>query len=142
MLTLLLLCFVSFVQPDIASRDLLARDRALVDAFLQNDQAAIRDLYATDAIVMPPNVPAISGHAKILPWAKEISGVLQAFAASPISAKISGDLAWIAGTYTMTVKLPDGKTADDRGKYLEVWRREEGRWRIVADMFNSDLPAR
>ena len=29
----------------------------------------------------------------------------------------------------------------DRGKYLEVWKKQaDGKWKVVADMFNSDLP--
>lgn len=27
----------------------------------------------------------------------------------------------------------------DRGKYLQIWRRENGEWRIAVDIFNSDL---
>lgn len=143
MLNILLLCLVSAVQANTPMLDeLIARDRALVDAFLTDDRAAIRDLYAADALVMPPKAPAITGHAAILAWAAQVSAALEAFAASPMHAKVSGDFAWVAGRYTMTVALEGGKTAEDRGKYLEVWRREGSRWRIVADMFNSDLPAR
>jgi ketosteroid isomerase-like protein len=29
----------------------------------------------------------------------------------------------------------------DRGKYCEVWRRQaDGKWKVSADMFSSDLP--
>ena len=143
MFTLILLSLLTAGAPQAAEHaDLLARDRALVDAFLKNDANAIQDLYAADALVMPPNATAIEGRAAIAPWAREISAVLAAFEASPIRVRVEGNMAWIAGRYTMTVKLPSGETANDTGKYLEVWRREGGTWRITADMFNSDLPAK
>jgi ketosteroid isomerase-like protein len=31
----------------------------------------------------------------------------------------------------------------DRGKYLAVWKKQaDGSWKIEADMWNSDLPAK
>ena len=30
----------------------------------------------------------------------------------------------------------------DRGKFVEVWKKQaDGKWKVVADIFNSDLPA-
>jgi ketosteroid isomerase-like protein len=35
-----------------------------------------------------------------------------------------------------------GKPINDRGKYLEVWEKQpDGKWKCVADMWNSDLAA-
>ncbi len=44
----------------------------------------------------------------------------------------SGDMAYDYGT--ATTRLPDGSTVE--GKYLVVWTREDGEWKIAADMFN------
>jgi ketosteroid isomerase-like protein len=52
----------------------------------------------------------------------------------------SADLAWVSGTYEVTMNDPTGKPIHDRGKYLEVWKRQpDGNWRCGADMWNSDL---
>ena len=51
-----------------------------------------------------------------------------------------GDLAYVRGTYTMTLH-PDGapEPVEDAGKYLEIRRKQsDGSWLYVADMFNSD----
>ena len=54
----------------------------------------------------------------------------------------SGDMAYVSGTYTFNVKDAGGKTMKDRGKYLEVWKRQaDGSWKCSADAWNSDLPA-
>jgi ketosteroid isomerase-like protein len=30
---------------------------------------------------------------------------------------------------------------EDRGKYLEIWKRQaDGSWKVALDIFNSDLP--
>jgi ketosteroid isomerase-like protein len=143
MRTTIFLMLASALAADQAgpSRDaLLARDRALVAAFLENDADAVQDLYAPEAIVMPPNAPLIEGRDKILAWARGVSASLIRFSATPIRVDIERDQAWIAGTYSMTVRTDADQAMDDVGKYLEVWRFTGGRWRIVADMFNSDRP--
>jgi ketosteroid isomerase-like protein len=34
-----------------------------------------------------------------------------------------------------------GKPVSDTGKYVTVWKTDgEGKWRVVRDIFNSDLP--
>ena len=43
--------------------------------------------------------------------------------------------AWPAG-----VKLPPGTPAVDSGKYIVRWEQQNGRWVIVDDIWNSDLP--
>jgi ketosteroid isomerase-like protein len=38
---------------------------------------------------------------------------------------------------------PTGTSVNDRGKYLEVWKKQaDGTWKCVMDMWNSDLPLR
>ena len=36
---------------------------------------------------------------------------------------------------------PKGKPVADRGKYVTIWRKQpDGKWKVVADILNSDLP--
>lgn len=39
------------------------------------------------------------------------------------------------GTYHRTYVI-EGKNLDEKGKYMTVWRKEEGDWKIVFDMGN------
>ena len=49
-----------------------------------------------------------------------------------------GDMAYVIGTYRMTMEI-EGESVADQGKYIEVRRREpSGQWSIHADMFNSN----
>src|SRR5262249_23992296 len=53
----------------------------------------------------------------------------------------SGDLAYLAGTYDLTVNDSSGKPVNDRGKYVAVWRKQaDGKWRPSVNISNTDLP--
>ncbi len=54
----------------------------------------------------------------------------------------SGDLAYVSGNYEFNEQDNGGKPITDKGKYLEVWKKQpNGSWKCAADMFSSDLPA-
>jgi hypothetical protein len=40
----------------------------------------------------------------------------------------------------MTVNGPDAKPAVEMGKYLTVWVKQDGEWRVMEDIFNSNTP--
>lgn len=45
-----------------------------------------------------------------------------------------GTMAYDHGTYSMTVTAPGGKPAASKGAFLNVWRKVDGNWRLVAEM--------
>lgn len=113
--------------------------------------AATRDLdatvayYSDDAVLLPPNEPIVAGKQAIrAAWASLLSPgmVSLSWQATTVDVSKSGDLAYLVGTYSMSVKDAKGKTAPDRGKIIEVFRKQaDGTWKTVADMYSSDLPA-
>jgi ketosteroid isomerase-like protein len=59
-----------------------------------------------------------------------------------VEASHGGDLAYSMGTYEGTMNDAKGKPVTDRGKYVTVWEKQpDGKWNVVADIYNSDLPA-
>ena len=47
-----------------------------------------------------------------------------------------------SGTYEETMTDANGKPVKDRGKYIEIFKKQADRtWKVVADIWNSDLPA-
>ena len=46
-----------------------------------------------------------------------------------------GNMAYDYGTTSMT--LPDGSV--EPGKYLVVWVKADGEWKVAADMFNANV---
>lgn len=100
-------------------------------------------IYADDAVLMPPNAPPFRGRAAIRQyWSGLLAmGKIDANVATDTVTQ-SGDLAVETGHYAMTILPPNAPApVKDSGKYIITWRRMNGEWRAVYDIFNSDLPA-
>ena len=100
--------------------------------------------YSDDAVVMPPNIPTLTGKEPIQTLWKSMLGSPDfsgGWKATKVEVARSGDLAYVSGNYEFNEKDNSGKPITDKGKYLEVWKKQaDGSWKCVADMFNSDLP--
>jgi len=112
--------------------------------------AGTRDLdgtvayYSDDAVLMPPNAPIASTKQAIRAlWAELLDPKFSvAWQVTKVDVSQSGDLAYVVGTYTLAMKDTQGKPAMDRGKVIEVFKKQtDGSWKVVADMYSSDLPA-
>jgi uncharacterized protein (TIGR02246 family) len=98
--------------------------------------------YADDASLLPPNAPLAAGKEALRrEWTKLLAGYSGSWQATKVDVSRGGDLAYIMGTYDATWTQPKGEPVKDRGKYVEVWKKQpDGKWKCVADIFNSDLP--
>jgi uncharacterized protein (TIGR02246 family) len=99
------------------------------------DAGKIAAFYAEDAVLMPPDSPPVKGrkaiqqdHQKMF---TESPGA--ELTITPLASEASGDLGYIQGEFLYR----DG-TEQVRGKYVEVWKRLNGQWRILYDIFNSN----
>ena len=101
--------------------------------------------YSDDALVMPSNSPVLQGKAAAREmWQSMFSmpGFGGGWKATKVEVAQSGDLAYVTGTYEINETDASGKPKTDKGKYLEVWKKQtDGSWKCVADMFNTSLPA-
>jgi ketosteroid isomerase-like protein len=115
--------------------------RVFVGHVLAGDFAAlVRGYYSDDAIVLPPNAPAVTGHGAIEAMFKTFPPVT-AFELQTEEVEGSADLVYVRGRYTMTLSPPGAPAIADSGKYLEIWRKQsDGTWKSVRDMFSSNIP--
>ena len=100
------------------------------------------NLYAEDAVLMPPGAPAVTGRAGIKAFLGEDAAKAKAAGislknASVTGAGVSGDTGWISGTYAVVDAT--GATIDS-GNYLSVHHRTNGAWLYIRDIWNSDRP--
>jgi uncharacterized protein (TIGR02246 family) len=116
--------------------------RAFTDLAVRGDAAGIANMYATDAMFMPPNAPAVRGRDAIRQvWAGLLgSGAVQLTLTTEKVLR-SGNLAVEVGRYDFTVTPKGGAAMHDVGKYSVTWRNTNGEWKIAVDIYNSDLPA-
>jgi uncharacterized protein (TIGR02246 family) len=99
-------------------------------------------VYAPDAMQFPDNGPLVKGKDNIRAgWQKMLAmpGPGLSFATIGVEVARSGDLAYEYGTYDFATQNKQGKVADEKGKYLTVWKKQpDGAWKVVADIDNPD----
>ena len=99
------------------------------------------ELYATDALVLRPNTPAVRGSAAIREFffAALDAGLGEA-ELEPMRVELFGDIAYEAGRCKTLVPTVTGKRREERGKYLMIFARQPGGdWKTLADSWSSDL---
>src|SRR5713226_4322452 len=118
----------------------LAWSKAMTDKQLD----ATVSHYAEEASIFPPHAPTATGKSAIRDvWTRYFAmpGFLVTCHPVTIEASRSGDIGYTQGPYDLAYNDAKGNTIKDRGKYLAVWKKQsDGAWRVVADIFNSDLP--
>ena len=122
-----------------AKKEIAAANLAFETAVSKLDSVGLASLYTMDTKWMNPNAPAVEGRAALV---SQISKDLQAGIASAKlnTVEVWGDENFVTeeGNYALFAK--DG-TQIDKGKYLILWKRVDGKLMFHRDIFNSDLPA-
>jgi ketosteroid isomerase-like protein len=110
------------------------------------DSAAL--IYTDDAVVMPPNQPAITGRAAIqAAWAGIMGLGTWHLTATPTAIEANGPLAVERGTYvqefTPGPNAPPGMAAmfPDTGKYVTIWKKVGDTWMGAWEITNSSREA-
>ncbi len=118
-----------------------ASSESFAEAFMASNWAGVAALYTEDAVLMPPNQPAVQGRANIEAWVGTFPRLTD-FSLENVEIDGRGDLAFVRGTASWTM-MPEGapEPIQETAKYLEIRRRQpDGTWLIAVDIFNSDLP--
>ncbi len=147
-----LLTFILACQPQAPPDTRAAAESALKETDAQWSKAAgAKDVdktvsyYADNAIVMPPNAAVVTTREATRKIWKDMltsPGFSLGWKATKVEVARSSDLGYVSGTYELTMNDASGKPTTDRGKFVEVWKKQaDGAWKCVADIWNSDLPA-
>lgn len=95
--------------------------------------------------VLAPNFPIANGREAIKQLFSgyfALPNLKIGWRATRVEAARSGDIGYSSGAYQMSFNDPSGKQVNDRGKYVTVWKKQaDGSWKVLLDIFNSDLPA-
>lgn len=111
-----------------------------VSAFMaKGDSVGLASCYGTDGALLLNNMPAIKGKENLTKvWAGFINAGIGAIELN--TTEVWGDENFITEDGTYVLKTKDG-TQLDKGKYLVIWKKENGKWKFHRDISNSDLPA-
>jgi ketosteroid isomerase-like protein len=118
-----------------------ANSEVSANVHASNAQAIVDNYYAPDAVAMAPNLPAFHGRDAIRKFWVELfaSGAIDLTLTSD-NVTQSGNVAVEMGHYDLSITPAGGQAIKDNGKYLVMWKKTDGRWWAVEDIFNSDIP--
>lgn len=123
-------------SPEIRSEiDQLAEK--FMEAYNRGDARGIASFYAENALLMPPNNDFIEGQAQIESfWQAVMDMGVKTLRVKVLEVEQHGDSAYEVGRASL---LGEGDQVIDDGKYVVIWKRENGAWKIFRDIFNSNL---
>jgi ketosteroid isomerase-like protein len=113
---------------------------ALASAFTRGDVQACAELYSDDAAIISDALPAVRGKQAITAFFKEQVARDILFSTDSNVSLVRGDLAMDQGTYR--VRNVDRGVDVEYGQYLNVWRLENGQWRVFRSMYNVTMAPR
>jgi len=107
-----------------------------VELFNKGDFDGIAQLYTADAIALPPGSAIVRGRAAIgAMWKGLAQQVGNPKIATLEVKRLSPSAVREVGTFSLVTKGPSPKELS--GKYLVVWEKVRGDWRLAADIWND-----
>ena len=105
------------------------------------DEIMALDYFTEDTVAHGPNMPQIKGLEALRNFYTEFFKILETIdgGSTEIIMSESGDMACDYGWNRTVYKGPDG-LFEDEGKYLQVMKKINGKWKCVAISFSSDKP--
>jgi ketosteroid isomerase-like protein len=132
-------------DADTATFDLVSMRRTIdeenakfANAFVNGDSATLVNHYTLDASLFPPNSEAVRGRDAIALLIQQyLKFGIKEFRDEITNLYGSEDNLIEEGNYFMG----DGKgNTIDKGKYMDVWRKVNGEWKIYSNIWNSSVP--
>ena len=115
------------------------KDDAFSKAFVTGDSASLVNSYTEDGKIFPPNSDAVIGRSAI-------AGMISQYLKYGIK-KFHDETTALYGNEDNLIEegnyfMGDGKgNTIDKGKYMDVWRKVDGDWKIYSEIFNTSIPA-
>ena len=108
-------------------------------AHVVGDSVGMVDIFSEDARVLAPNADPVIGRAAIEVLTSEyLKFGITEFREETTALYGNEDMLIDEGTYVMVY----GKAGTvDKGKYLNVWRKVDGQWKLYSNMWNANAPA-
>jgi len=123
--------------------EIRAMIRDFVAAYNAKDVAKIGTFFAGDAALVPINRSTLNGVDSVKGYfegrVKDEGGT--DLAIEPITIEGYGPLGYVAASFSMAFRPPDGSAPrHDRGKVIWIVRRLAGHWKFEWQIMSSDLP--
>ena len=106
--------------------------------YMSRDYDKLAGAYTLDGKILPPDTDIIEGREAIRKrWVLPDGVDIPYHKITPAEIKIIGDYAYDVGYYEGRSKRANGEIQSFKGKYVIIWKKEEGDWKIYLDIWNS-----
>jgi ketosteroid isomerase-like protein len=109
---------------------------AVTRDFNQGDAKRAAEHYTDDAQILPPRHPVIEGKPAIAAFFEANIDKDIGFGNDTTWSVVRGDVGIEQGTYRVR-NVRVGQDVES-GKYIRVWKRTNGGWKLYRDMFSPD----
>jgi uncharacterized protein (TIGR02246 family) len=118
---------------------IIAANANFIAVFRAADAGAVADCYTNDAQLLPANSEPVSGRTAIEGFWRGVMGMgIASVKLETVEVEGQGDLAVEVGRYTLAGA--DGGALDN-GKYVVVWHRDAGTWKLHRDIWTTSRAA-
>jgi ketosteroid isomerase-like protein len=115
-------------------------------AIIAGDTERYLTLITDDAVLMPPNRPAVSGKEAVGSWNRAMSSQVRIteYVSRDDEVVVAGDWAFRRATVDWTITpSAGGSPIRDTGKYIIIYRRQrDGSWKVARDIWSSNAATR
>ena len=132
---------VPAVDKKAAEAEIRAGDQVFFDGVKAKNAEVLASTYSPDAVSMPANSPPVKGHDAIKKFNEDflkLPQVSMTGATDDVTFSDDGSLAYATGHYTASWADAKGKKVTEEGKYLNVLKKVDGKWKVVADAFSGN----
>jgi ketosteroid isomerase-like protein len=126
---------VKEIQPHEA---IAQANQQFMKAFKQSNAGDVAGCYSAGAQLFPANVGTISGRDNIQGfWQAVMDMGVKTARLETVELDVLGETVIEVGRYTL---LGGQEQVLDSGKYLVVWKPEQGQWKLHRDIWTTSLP--
>ena len=129
-------------NPEVERAALMQTSREWAHAAASGDLERALVYWTDDAIVLPPDQPAVVGKDAIRAWVRQTSSI-PGFSITwePELATVSngGDVGYLVERNRVTFRDASGELKTQYGKAVTVWHKQvDGGWKCVIDTWNAN----
>lgn len=138
----LLIALPSFAQS--LTKDIEAANARFEQEFAKGDASALARMYTENATVLPPESDLVTGRDAIQAfWQGAIqSGVKNLRLKTVQVDELGTAAAKEIGRFSLDAPAPQDQMMKVEGKYVVVWRKVGAEWKLDADIWNTNAPAK
>ena len=122
-----------------AGAEIAATNQVFMGAFSTGDAANVASHYTRDGQLLPPQSELVTGREAIQAfWQGALDMGIKEVKLETVEVEGHGATAVEVGKYTL---FAEGGQLADSGKYMVVWKNEDGNWRLHRDIWNTSQAA-